>query len=179
MFEVHKSRCASTKEPKHNIALKVARDEHELESSIDDEEMVMMVRHFKKLFNSKKTNHPQGRKKRIIRYYHCNEKGHVKENCPKLRNKDKDKGKKHVQTNKLKTLKATWDDTSSKSEVEAFSGLVLMVSHQDEDYDLSSSEISIESIDEGGDTSEESSNSGGATDNEFDKEHKESSKRHS
>ena len=155
------------KESKNNVALKASRDEPESESSLDGEEMVMMVRRFKKLCKSRSTSHPQGKKKRMIRCYHCDEEGHVKDNCPKLKNKDKEKGKKPIQ--KRKALKATCDDTSSESEVEAFSGLALMASHQDDDCDSSSSEMSIESIDEGGDTSEESSSSGGETDNEIDK----------
>ena len=166
-FEVHESRCAGPKEPKNNVALKASRDEPESESSLDDEEMVMMVRRFKNICKSRKSNHPQGRKKRTIRCYHCDEEGHVKDNCPKLKNNGKDKGKKPIQNRKA--LKATWDDTSSESEVKEFSGLALMASHQDDDCESSSSEMSIESIDEGGATSEESSSSGGETDNEIDK----------
>ncbi|XP_042465659.1 oligopeptide transporter 5-like [Zingiber officinale] len=44
-----------------------------------------------------------------------------------------------------------------------------MASHQDEDYDSSSAEMSIESIDEGGATSKESNSLGGNMDNDIDK----------
>ncbi|XP_042412903.1 vacuolar fusion protein CCZ1 homolog isoform X4 [Zingiber officinale] len=113
-------------------------------------------------------NNKTGRKKRTIRCYHYNE-GHVKDNCPKLKNKGKGKDKKPVQTDKYKTLKATWDETSFESEVEAFSGLALMTSHQEDEHEASSSEMSIESIDEGGVISEESNSSGGAKDDGIDK----------
>ncbi|XP_074586962.1 serpin-ZXA-like [Curcuma longa] len=88
-------------------------------------------------------------KRRTVKCYNCDEDGHIKENCPKLKNKKKDSQAKK------KALKATWDDTSSDdSEHEEYAGLALMASHQEEDDEESTSEMSI---DQGGESSDESS----------------------
>ncbi|KAG6539037.1 hypothetical protein ZIOFF_004189 [Zingiber officinale] len=62
--------------------------------------------------------------------------------------------------------KVMWDEMSSESKVEAFSGVALIASHQDE-CEENSSEMSIN---KGGATSEESNSLRGAMDNEIDKE---------
>ncbi|XP_042454105.1 uncharacterized protein LOC122038423 isoform X2 [Zingiber officinale] len=131
-----------------------------------------MVRRFKKLFTSNKFNQVQGkRRKRKVKCYHCNE-GHVKDNCPKLKSKDKNKDTstdKRPTQKTHKNLKATWDETSSESEIEAYAGITLMACHQEKEDEASSSAMNIESIDEGGTTSEESSSTGGVLDDEIDK----------
>ncbi|XP_042401584.1 uncharacterized protein LOC121991660 isoform X2 [Zingiber officinale] len=108
------------------------------------------------------------KRKRKVRCYHYNEEGHVKDNCPKLKSKAKEKNKKAAQ-NKYKTLKATWDETSSELEIEAIPGLALVASHQEDEGEASLSQMSIESIDEGETTLEESSTLEGASDYGIDK----------
>ncbi|XP_042426134.1 sodium/hydrogen exchanger 3-like [Zingiber officinale] len=103
-------------EKSNNITLKAKKDESYVDSSFDDNETIYMA------------------KKRIarkVRCYNCNEKRHIKDDCPKL----KKKNKKGPTTTKHKILKVMWDESSSESDLDEYAGLALMVSHQEESID--------------------------------------------
>ena len=168
-FELHKSRIVEpnkVEKASQNIVLKARTNDSDSEASIDESEAALMVRRFNKFFKSNKFRSQSSKrhqKTRAVSCYNYNEEGHIKDDCPKLKSMQKEKEKvkyKKPESSKHKNLKATWSDSSSsESDLEEFSGLALMASHQLEEE--STTEMSI---DEGGGTSEkESCNEGGAS----------------
>ena len=94
---------------KKGIAFKSSIKEEESSDEDDDEELAMMARRFKNFFqkgrqrfnkrckDSFKNNFKDdSQKKEPIICYECKKPGHIKVDCPKLKNfsKDKKKGKK-------------------------------------------------------------------------------------
>ncbi|KAH9685791.1 hypothetical protein KPL70_014095 [Citrus sinensis] len=106
-------------EKKKSIALKASKYESDGESELDDEELAMLARRFRKFF--KKTgerrnfrnfkNHRE--KKEAITCYECKKPGHIRSECPLI--------------NKLKkkAMVATWDDSEEESSDEEGSQEVL------------------------------------------------------
>ncbi|KAH9680506.1 Integrase catalytic domain-containing protein [Citrus sinensis] len=111
-------------EKKKNIALKASKRESDEESEMDDEELAMLARRFRKFYkknneqrkfrsykNKKEKNEP-------ITCYECKKPGHIRPECPLL--------------NKLKkkAMVATWDDsddkTSDNDEQQEMTNLALM-----------------------------------------------------
>ncbi|KAH9717278.1 hypothetical protein KPL71_021758 [Citrus sinensis] len=111
-------------EKKKNIALKASKRESDEESEMDDEELAMLARRFRKFYkknneqrkfrgykNKKEKNEP-------ITCYECKKPGHIRPECPLL--------------NKLKkkAMVATWDDsdeeTSDEDEQQEMTNLALM-----------------------------------------------------
>ncbi|KAK9192656.1 hypothetical protein WN944_003349 [Citrus x changshan-huyou] len=111
-------------EKKRSIALKVSNNESDEESELDDEELAMLARRFKKFY--KKTNERKKfrsyknkkEKKEPITCYECKKPGHIRPQCP-LFNKLK-----------KKVMVATWDDsdeeTSNDKEQQEMANLALM-----------------------------------------------------
>ncbi|KAG6503123.1 hypothetical protein ZIOFF_035413 [Zingiber officinale] len=99
--------------------------------------------------NATKKDEPESDSEDDQEAYMCQKEGHLKEDCPELK---KDKGKI---PKKHKNLKATWDDTSSsESEIQEYVGIALMASYEGQS-------TSEPSIDEGGATSDGSSEARG------------------
>ncbi|KAH9768815.1 Integrase catalytic domain-containing protein [Citrus sinensis] len=111
-------------EKKKNIALKASKRESDEESKMDDEELAMLARRFKKFY---KKNNEQRKfrsyknkkeKKEPITCYECKKPRHIRPKCPLL--------------NKLKkkAMVATWDDsddeTSDDDEQQEMTNLALM-----------------------------------------------------
>ncbi|KAH9802197.1 hypothetical protein KPL71_001280 [Citrus sinensis] len=111
-------------EKKKNIALKTSKRESDEESGMEDEELAMLARRFRKFYkknneqrkfrgykNKKEKNEP-------ITCYECKKPGHIRPECPLL--------------NKLKkkAMVATWDDsdedTSDDNEQHEMTNLALM-----------------------------------------------------
>ena len=91
-------------EKKKSIALKVSKYESDKESHLDNEEMVMLARRFRKYYKKaskrrKFRNYKnQKEKNEQITCYECKKPGHIRPQCP-LFNKLK-----------KKATVATWDD---------------------------------------------------------------------
>ncbi|KAH9779936.1 hypothetical protein KPL71_007899 [Citrus sinensis] len=104
-------------EKKKSIALKASKHESDEESELDEEEMDMLARRFRKLF-----------KKSVIKCYECKKPGHIRTECPIL--------------NKLKkrAMVATWDDsdeeTSDDEEHQEMTNLALMAIGDESDDEL-------------------------------------------
>ncbi|KAH9800792.1 hypothetical protein KPL71_000795 [Citrus sinensis] len=111
-------------EKKKNIALKASKCESDEESKMDDEELAMLARRFRKFY---KKNNEQRKfrayknkkeKKEPITCYECKKPGHIRPECPLL-----NKSKK-------KAMVATWDDsdeeTSDDDEQQEMTNLALM-----------------------------------------------------
>ncbi|KAH9779804.1 Integrase catalytic domain-containing protein [Citrus sinensis] len=111
-------------EKKKNIALKASKRESDDESEMDDEELAMLARRFRKFY---KKNNEQRKfrgyknkkeKKEPITCYECKKPGHIRPECPLL-----NKFKK-------KAMVATWDDsdeeTSDDDEQQEMTNLALM-----------------------------------------------------
>ncbi|KAH9648505.1 hypothetical protein KPL70_025607 [Citrus sinensis] len=111
-------------EKKKNIALKASKRESDKENEMDDEELAMLARRFRKFYkknneqrklrgykNKKEKNEP-------ITCYECKKPGHIRPECPLL--------------NKLKkkAMVATWDDndeeTSDEDDQQEMTNLALM-----------------------------------------------------
>ena len=94
---------------KKSIALKASKHESDGESELDDEELVMLARRFRKFF--KKTGERKNfrnfknyrEKKEAITCYECKKSGHIRSECPLI--------------NKLKKkeMVVTWDDSEEDS----------------------------------------------------------------
>ncbi|KAH9672866.1 hypothetical protein KPL70_017899 [Citrus sinensis] len=111
-------------EKKKNIALKASKRESDEENEMDDAELAMLARRFRKFY--KKNNEQRkfrgyknkNEKKEPITYYECKKPGHIRPECPLL--------------NKLKkkAMVATWDDsdeeTSDDDEQQEMTNLALM-----------------------------------------------------
>ena len=99
-------------EKKKSIILNASKYESDGESELDDKELVMLARRFRKFF--KKTGEQrkfknfknQKEKKEVIICYECKKPGHIRSECPLL--------------NKLKkkAMVATWDDSDEESSEE-------------------------------------------------------------
>ena len=97
------------KKKKKSIVLKASKHESDKESELDDEEMAMITRRFRKFY--KKTNERrkfrnfknQKEKKEQISCYECKKPGHIRSECPLL-----NKFKK-------KAMVATWDDSNEET----------------------------------------------------------------
>ncbi|KAH9672087.1 hypothetical protein KPL70_017595 [Citrus sinensis] len=93
------------KEKKKNIALKASKYESDEESEMDDEELAMLAKRFRKFY--KKNNEQRKfrgyknkkKKKELITCYECKKPGHIRLECPLL-----NKFKKKV-------MVVTWDDS--------------------------------------------------------------------
>ncbi|KAH9753733.1 hypothetical protein KPL71_015184 [Citrus sinensis] len=121
-------------EKKKNIALKTSKQESDEESELDEEEMDMLARRFRKLFKKsderRKLRDLKNRKekKELIKCYECKKLGHIKMECPLL--------------NKLKkkAMVATWDDsdeeTSDDEEHQEMKNLALMAIGDESDDEL-------------------------------------------
>ncbi|KAH9672063.1 hypothetical protein KPL70_017583 [Citrus sinensis] len=121
-------------EKKKNIALKASKHESDEESELDEEEMDMLARRFRKLFKKsgerRKFRDLKNRKekKELIKCYECKKLGHIRTECPLL--------------NKLKkkAMVATWDDsdeeTSDDEEHQEMTNLTLMTIGDESDDDL-------------------------------------------
>ncbi|KAH9792972.1 hypothetical protein KPL71_004365 [Citrus sinensis] len=121
-------------EKKKNIALKASKHESDEESELDEEEMDMLARRFRKLFKKsgerRKFRDLKNRKekKELIKCYECKKLGHIRTECPLL--------------NKLKkkAMVATWDDsdeeTSDDEEHQEMTNLALMAIGDESDDDL-------------------------------------------
>ncbi|KAH9677495.1 hypothetical protein KPL71_025392 [Citrus sinensis] len=111
-------------EKKKNIALKASKRESDEEREMDDEELAMLARRFRKFY---KKNNEQRKfrgyknkkeKKEPITCYECKKPGHIRPECPLL--------------NKLKkkAMVATWDDsdeeTSDEDKQQEMTNLALM-----------------------------------------------------
>ncbi|KAH9715535.1 Integrase catalytic domain-containing protein [Citrus sinensis] len=96
-------------EKKKSIALKASKYESDGESELDDEELAMLARRFRKFF--KKTgerrnfinfkNHRE--KNEAITCYECKKPGHIRSECPLIKKLKK------------KAMVATWDDSEEDS----------------------------------------------------------------
>ncbi|KAH9792880.1 hypothetical protein KPL71_004330 [Citrus sinensis] len=93
---------------KKNFVLKASKRESDEESKLDDEDMAIMAKRFRKFF--KKTSDwktfrdhkNQKEKNESIIYYECKKHGHTRSECPLL--------------NKLKkAMVATWDDSNEET----------------------------------------------------------------
>ncbi|KAH9669567.1 hypothetical protein KPL70_021837 [Citrus sinensis] len=121
-------------EKKKNIALKASKHESDEESELDEEEMDMLARRFRKLFKKsgerRKFRDLKNRKekKELIKCYECKKLGHIRTECPLL--------------NKLKkkAMVATWDDsdeeTSDDEEHQEMTNLTLMAIGDESDDEL-------------------------------------------
>ncbi|KAH9688251.1 hypothetical protein KPL70_015081 [Citrus sinensis] len=121
-------------EKKKNIALKASKHESDEESKLDEEEMDMLARRFRKLFKKsgerRKFRDLKNRKEKneLIKCYECKKLGHIRTECPLL--------------NKLKkkAMVATWDDsdeeTSDDEEHQEMTNLALMAIGDESDDDL-------------------------------------------
>lgn len=59
-------------------------------------------------FNRKQASKLLRKKKQSRKYFNCDKEGHIKENCPKLKKKGKEKTKEKAQPkSKVRNLKAT------------------------------------------------------------------------
>ncbi|KAH9672778.1 hypothetical protein KPL70_017862 [Citrus sinensis] len=121
-------------EKKKNIALKVSKHESDEESELDEEEMDMMARRFRKVFKKfserRKFRDLKSRKekKEVIKCYECKKPGHIRTECLFL--------------NKLKkkAMVATCDDsdeeTSDDEEHQEMTNLALMAIGDESDDEL-------------------------------------------
>ncbi|KAH9770422.1 hypothetical protein KPL71_012370 [Citrus sinensis] len=121
-------------EKKKNIALKASKHESDEESELDEEEMDMLARRFRKLFKKSSERRKfrdlknQKEKKELIKCYKCKKLGHIRTECPLL--------------NKLKkkAMVATWDDsdeeTSDDEEHQEMTNLALMAIGDESDDEL-------------------------------------------
>ncbi|KAH9751297.1 hypothetical protein KPL71_014237 [Citrus sinensis] len=121
-------------EKKKNIALKASKHESDEESELDEEEMDMLARRFRKLFKKsgerRKFRDLKNRKEKneVIKCYECKKPGHIRTECPLL--------------NKLKkkAMVATWDDsdeeTSDDEEHQEMTNLALMAIGDELDDEL-------------------------------------------
>ncbi|KAH9793746.1 hypothetical protein KPL71_004647 [Citrus sinensis] len=124
----------SNEEKKKSIALKASKYESDEESELDEEEMDMLARRFRKLFKKSgerrkfKDLKNQKEKKEVIKCYECKKPGHIKMECPLL--------------NKLKkkAMVATWDDsdeeTSDDEKHQEMTNLALMAIGDESDDEL-------------------------------------------
>ena len=89
-YEEHLAVEKGDEEKKKSIALKSSKHESDGESELDDKEMVILARRFRKIF--KKTNEPrklrnlknQKEKKEVIICHECKKLGHIRSECPLL-----------------------------------------------------------------------------------------------
>ncbi|KAH9657542.1 hypothetical protein KPL70_023124 [Citrus sinensis] len=121
-------------EKKKSIALKVSKHESDEESELDEEEMNMLARRFRKLFKKSDERRKfrdlknRNEKKEVIKCYECKKSGHIRTECPLL--------------NKLKkkAMVATWDDsdeeTSDDEEHQEMTNLALMAIGDESDGEL-------------------------------------------
>ncbi|KAH9767844.1 hypothetical protein KPL71_011427 [Citrus sinensis] len=121
-------------ENKKSIALKVSKHESDEESELDEEEIDMLARRFRKVFKKfserRKFRDLKSRKenKEVIKCYECKKLGHIRTECPIL--------------NKLKkkAMVATWDDsdkeTSDDEEHQEMTNLALMAIGNKSDDEL-------------------------------------------
>ncbi|KAH9751000.1 hypothetical protein KPL71_014107 [Citrus sinensis] len=121
-------------EKKKNIALKASKHESDEESELDEEEMDMLARRFRKLFKKSSERRKfrdlknRKEKKELIKCYECKKLGHIRTECPLL--------------NKLKkkAMVATWDDsdeeTSDDEDHQEMTNLALMAIGDESDDDL-------------------------------------------
>ncbi|KAH9792213.1 hypothetical protein KPL71_004031 [Citrus sinensis] len=121
-------------EKKKSIALKASKHESDEESELDEEEMDMLARRFRKLFKKsgerRKFRDLKNRKEKneVIKCYECKKPGHIRTECPLL--------------NKLKkkAMVATWDDsddeTSDDEEHQEMTNLALMAIGDESDDEL-------------------------------------------
>ncbi|KAH9671118.1 hypothetical protein KPL70_017229 [Citrus sinensis] len=112
------------KEKKKNIALKASKRESDEESEMDDEELAMLARRFRKFY---KKNNEQRKfrgynnkkeKKEPITCYECKKLGHIRPECHLLKKLKK------------KAMVTTWDDsdeeTSDEDDQQEMTNLALM-----------------------------------------------------
>ncbi|KAH9697041.1 hypothetical protein KPL71_023435 [Citrus sinensis] len=121
-------------EKKKSIVLKASKYESDEESELDEEEMDMLARKFRKFFKNpserRKFRDLKNRKekKEVIKCYECKKPGHIRSECPLL--------------NKLKkkAMVATWDDseeeTSDDEEHQEMTNLALMAIGDESDDKL-------------------------------------------
>ncbi|KAH9725344.1 hypothetical protein KPL70_007839 [Citrus sinensis] len=133
-YEEDLSAEKGNEEKKKNIALKASKHESDEESELDEEEMDMLARRFRKLFKKsserRKFKDLKNRKenKEVIKCYECKKPGHIRTDCPLL--------------NKLKkkAMVATWDDsdeeTSDDEEHQEMTNLALMAIGDESDDEL-------------------------------------------
>ena len=124
----------SNEEKKKSIALKASKHESDEESELDEAEMDMLTRRFRKLFKKsgerRKFRDLKNRKekKELIKCYECKKLGHIRTECPLLN--------KH----KKKAMVATWDDsdeeTSDDEEHQEMTNLALMAIGDESDDEL-------------------------------------------
>ena len=116
-----KSQDKEAVKEKKSLALAAAKSSKkavESEEESDEEDMVMLAKKFKKFmrfnkfkkrdFSKKSKGDSQEQEDEQPRCFECNKPGHMRANCPKLKNKH----------SKKKAMKATWDDTETESESE-------------------------------------------------------------
>ncbi|KAH9724758.1 hypothetical protein KPL70_007612 [Citrus sinensis] len=127
-------------EKKKNIALKASKQESDQESELDEEEMDMLAKRFRKLFKKsgerRKFRDLKNRKekKELIKCYECKKLGHIRTECPLL--------------NKLKkkAMVAIWDDsdeeTSDDEEHQEMTNLSLMAIGDESDDELDERQLS-------------------------------------
>ena len=108
-------------EKKKNITLKASKCESDEESEMDDEELAMLARRFRKFYkknNEQRKFRGYKNKNEPITCYECKKPGHIRPECPLL-----NKFKK-------KAMVATWDDsdeeTSDDDEQQEMTNLALM-----------------------------------------------------
>ncbi|KAH9770162.1 hypothetical protein KPL71_012287 [Citrus sinensis] len=121
-------------EKKKSIALKASKHESDEESELDEEEMDILARRFRKLFKKsserRKFRDLKNRKEKneVIKCYECKKPGYIRTECPLL--------------NKLKkkAMVATWDDsneeTSDDKEHQEMTNLALMAIGDESDDEL-------------------------------------------
>ncbi|KAH9685863.1 hypothetical protein KPL70_014139 [Citrus sinensis] len=120
--QVKESKISRHEEKKKNIALKASKCESDDESEMDDEELAMLARRFRKFYkknNEQRKFRGYKNKKEPITCYECKKPGHIQLECPLL--------------NKLKkkAMVGTWDDsdeeTSDDDEQHEMTNLALIV----------------------------------------------------
>ncbi|KAH9715585.1 hypothetical protein KPL71_021114 [Citrus sinensis] len=121
-------------EKKKSIALKASKHESDEESELDEEEMDMLARRFRKLFKKSSERRKfrdlknRKEKKEVIKCYKCKKSGHIRTDCPLL-----NKFKKRA-------MVAIWDDsdeeTSDDKEHQEMTNLALMAIGDESDDEL-------------------------------------------
>ena len=124
----------SNEEKKKNITLKASKHDSDEESELDEEEMDMLARKFRKVFKKsgeqRKFIDLKNRKEKneVIQCYKCKKPGYIRSECPLL-NKPK-----------KKAMVVTWDDsdeeTSDDEEHQERTNLALMAIGDKSDDEL-------------------------------------------
>ncbi|XP_031247883.1 uncharacterized protein LOC116105614 [Pistacia vera] len=124
-FEMKRTPKEEESKPKREIALKTINEEEEDDSSMEEDETNFLAKRFTKFlarnkrfkgrsFQKFKARNDEDKGKSEIICHECKKLGHIRQDCPQIKWKKKDKKDKQY---KKKVLAATWignDDSSEK-----------------------------------------------------------------